>query len=387
MLTDIFEKETSSVSPEFIIKNINTLPFSYLGNKKKLLLNIYSILKEQNIEFNSILDCCSGSGVVSLFFKLLGKKVISNDIMQYAYMQSKCLVENNSIYLTNDETNYLLLNKNNNSTNFVKQHYMSKLVNKNAISSKFTDFEADFLDNFRANIEDLNCSYKKAIAFSAMNAVISRLPFGNLDLSFDVLRHRQKQIKNYGKEADTTDRRIGIYYDNNLNLDFIKWFRKYAYGRINTFIRNKGPKASIVCKSTCEDVSNIIEKIRLIYGIPDCLYFDPPYGNRSSDYLTMYRFYEEYIKQKNVYNDSNFIVSTKKFLKNNHEENLTIFLKKATMIKTWLFSYSNQSWSSIENISSIMKQFKNSVEVFVLNEEYQYSGKPNKNKEYLIVAK
>ena len=38
------------------------------------------------------------------------------------------------------------------------------------------------------------------------------------------MTHRRRQEKEYGKQ----DRRIGIYYDDDMNLDFKKWFSKYV---------------------------------------------------------------------------------------------------------------------------------------------------------------
>ena len=63
---------------------------------------------------------------------------------------------------------------------------------------------------------------------AANAAVILRLPFGNVDQSNDIMKHRIKQEQNYGKDSQNRDRRIGIYYDEDYNLKFNKWFDKYT---------------------------------------------------------------------------------------------------------------------------------------------------------------
>ena len=59
----------------------------YTGSKRKILPKIQLITKD--LVFNNVLDAFSGSGIVSLFFKMQGKTVHSNDLAVY----SKCIAE------------------------------------------------------------------------------------------------------------------------------------------------------------------------------------------------------------------------------------------------------------------------------------------------------
>ena len=59
----------------------------YTGSKRKMLPKIELIT--EGLIFNKVLDAFSGSGIVSLFFKMQGKTVHSNDLAAY----SKCIAE------------------------------------------------------------------------------------------------------------------------------------------------------------------------------------------------------------------------------------------------------------------------------------------------------
>ncbi len=88
------KKDELIVSGETLIKCISKLPLPYMGNKKKLLSQIHAVLLKHNIQFDTVLDAFSGSASVSLLFKMMGKKVISNDLLMCAYVKSVALIEN-----------------------------------------------------------------------------------------------------------------------------------------------------------------------------------------------------------------------------------------------------------------------------------------------------
>jgi adenine-specific DNA methylase len=207
------------------IRRVSKLPLPYTGNKKKILFQIYKVISNIDMEFNTIIDAFSGSSCFSMLMKLMGKRVISNDILTSSYLNSVAFVENPGIKLSDDEKSFLLNNNNPNKSTFVEDNYLGG--SSTSRFSKFTLKECRHLDNFRANIDELCGLYRQSIGMSANAAVIMRLPFGNVDASVDVLKHRVKQEEHYGKLSKNHDRRIGIYYDDKLNLLFSKWFVKY----------------------------------------------------------------------------------------------------------------------------------------------------------------
>ena len=59
-------------------------PTRYMGSKRKVLPFIQDVLS--SLEYESCLDAFSGSGIVSYYFKKIGKEVYSNDFMRLPYM-------------------------------------------------------------------------------------------------------------------------------------------------------------------------------------------------------------------------------------------------------------------------------------------------------------
>ena len=229
-------KNTLIPSVSSAMRQIEKLPLPYTGNKKKLIYNIHDVLRKHDLKFDSVLDAFTGSATVAFLFKLMGKKVLANDLLTSSYMNAVAFVENPGIKLSQEDKDYLLNNKNTNKGTFVEDNYLGSEFRKpNQICrfNKFTLKECQHLDNFRANIDDLCNKYLQSTGLIANAAVVLRLPFGNIDQSVDVLKHRKKQETHYGKNSDKKDRRIGIYYDNEYNLRFEKWFSKYANNFIN----------------------------------------------------------------------------------------------------------------------------------------------------------
>jgi len=461
------------------IKRIEKLPLPYTGNKKKLLHKIHQSIVKHGLQFTTVLDAFSGSASVSLLFKLMGKNVIANDILTSSYLNAVAFVENPGFKFTDDEKTFLLYHQNENKNTFVEDNYLGSEFRSNGNACRFNKFtlkECRTLDNFRANIDELCSYYIQSLGIAANSSVIMRLPFGSLDASCDILSHRKRQQKNYGKDSDKHDRRIGIYYDDDLNLKFDKWFNKYVedfslngdvikhepkikrasflsniqqhvlrdcmvQGRMhqgqslaeigvrvahqknqlkgswdnnnstemdfytragtgNTDCRpGQGMKwwtfADIKMPGDC--VATNMDIISLLQtGVKvDCCYFDPPYGGSgsSSNYPVIYRFFEEYIYSKKLEELDHIKMFGHRFIKKKtYEQDFIEMLECAKHIPIWMFSFNDSSWKDIDYITGVIKQFKSSVIVDVLSDNYRYlyrraQGRTSPVREYLIIAK
>ena len=225
------EKDAFIPSSQAAMRSIEKLPLPYTGNKKKLIYNIHEALRKHNLQFDTVLDAFSGSATVAFLFKMMGKQVLANDLLTSSYMNTVAFVENPGVELSDDDKEYLLKNDNPNKGTFVEDNYLGlefRPKGKNCRFNKFTLQECRHLDNFRANVDTLCDRYLEGLSLAANAAVVMRLPFGSVDQSSDIMKHRYKQEAEYGKESDKRDRRIGIYYDEEYNLKFDKWFRKYV---------------------------------------------------------------------------------------------------------------------------------------------------------------
>jgi len=463
---DVYENDLS-----IPIKRIEKLPLPYTGNKKKLLYRIHRAIEKRGLEFTTVLDAFSGSASVSMLFKLMGKRVVANDILTSSYLNAVAFVENPGLKLSDEDKDFLLNNVNPDKSTFVEDNYLGG-TESDVRFKKFTLKECRQLDNFRANIDDLCNYYLQSLSLAANAAVIMRLPFGNVDASHDILLHRRKQQKTYGEGTSGHDRRIGIYYDDDLNLKFDKWFRKYVDDfTIGCCVEKPEPKIKRAtflanlqqhvlrdcmvqgrmhegqalaemnvrmahqknqlkaswdnegstemdfhtkagtgdmdglpgqglkwwtfadlsmpgdCIATNMDVVDLLESGLKV----DCAYFDPPYGGQSSDYATIYRFFEEFIYGQPM-EDLPHLQRAKTFVgKRDYEEYFLKMLNAANHIPIWLFSYNDTSWRDINYIVELIKQFRADVDVEVLSDEYRYlyrrqQGRTERSSEYLIVA-
>ncbi|MBR3940321.1 MAG: DNA adenine methylase [Bacteroidales bacterium] len=73
----------------------------YIGNKENIVEKIYIILLDNNIIGNTFFDFFSGTTSVARFYKALGYKVFSSDIMYMSYCLQKAYIENNDIPIFN----------------------------------------------------------------------------------------------------------------------------------------------------------------------------------------------------------------------------------------------------------------------------------------------
>ena len=93
-----------------LLKEINSIPMNYIGNKRKILKWIYNSLKEENItlENYNVFDAFAGSGSFSLLCKKIGcKTVVSNELLKSSYISNVVLLSEN-IQLSKDDINKLL---------------------------------------------------------------------------------------------------------------------------------------------------------------------------------------------------------------------------------------------------------------------------------------
>ena len=83
-------------NPDYLRRQLIT----YIGNKRKLLNNIESLIIDVKIRLGKsslrTLDLFSGSGVVSRLLKSHSCYVVSNDIEEYSEVIGKCFLSNKS---------------------------------------------------------------------------------------------------------------------------------------------------------------------------------------------------------------------------------------------------------------------------------------------------
>ena len=360
-----------------------TLDNPYVGSKRGILPDIADSLNRHGIKFNTMLDLFSGSGVVSVFFKLLGKQVISNDLLTSSYYNALAFVENESIVLTPEQIEFLCKNNNPNKTTWVRTNY----------PDRFTPEEAYFLDNYRANIDSLaNKIYQEKISglnqnltideYSAYCEMQSRLPAIVEALSTILIEHYIMNRcflggrLNHGQILADVSHRIQHDRNNGKTMQF-------TLSSLPSFV--DGAKK---CKAYNGDAVEIAKKARIFHPQIEIAYIDPPYGQSQSDYATMYQFCEEYIYSRPLAELPHIQQAANKFAKTkNYQEHFREVLDNLQFIPVWAVSFNATSFEDKDKIVTILKDYKKNVIVVNIDHEYRYRKSRSKAVEYLFIAK
>lgn len=346
------EKENASLSDQVSLYP----PTRFMGSKRKLLNEIWSVASR--FDFDTVVDLFSGSGIVGYMFKSHGKTVISNDYMTMSATFSKAMIENNTVTLTKEEAEKLLI-KTNETDHFVSDTFKDLY---------YTDDENELIDILRTNIAAIDDQYKKAIAMTALiRACTKKRPRG----IFTYTGHR---------------------YDDgrkDLQKSLSQQFLEAVEAVNNTVFDNKKENKSING-----------DAMALTVATPDLVYIDPPYYSPLSDneYVRRYHFVEGLARDwKGVEIQEH--TKTKKFksyptpfsTKNGAYDAFDkLFSKFSDSIL--IVSYSSNSLPTQEDMVDLMKKYKSNVEVVPVDYKYafgnQADAKTHRNsvQEYLFIG-
>jgi len=313
----------------------------YMGSKYRVLPFILETLKD--IQYDSVLDAFSGSACVSYMFKQQGKRVVSNDFMQFTYHFANALIENQDVILTAEDQK-LLLSANRKAGTFIADTFSGLY---------FTDQENHFLDIVRANIELLNNKYKKSLALAALSRACmkrrargiftftgDRYDDGRRDMKIDLKQHFVENIDAFNK---------AVFDNSRHNL---------AFGL---------------------DVFDVDVDVDLVY-------LDPPYftPNSDNDYSRRYHFVEGLVRQWEGVEIQHDTV-TKKFKR--YE---TPFYSKDSIYEAFermfekfknqiiVLSYSSNSVPDKSELVNLLKSYKKHVQVHQIEHTYSFGNQGNK---------
>lgn len=347
---------TSTFNLELMDRHYHKMPKTqYLGSKERLVRWLYDNSPK---DINVFFDAFSGTSVVGHYFKNKGKKVIANDFLKFNYHIGKALIENNKVTLTERDIK-LLLSKNNKADNLIERTFTNVFFERD---------QAQFLDNFRANVELLNNQYKKSLALTIMNRSLTRKVLLGHFAHLSALRYSRDPARI--KRNPTIARPI-----KDLFLELVPDYNKAVFSN------------SQKNKVYCENTTGLISKLR---GV-DLVYFDPPYYGRHPDYQAFYHFLETFVE---YWNDKEFVNGTKQYFPKKQsgfvkqKEVVSSFKKlfaASTHIPYWLISYNSKSYPTEDIMIDLIKNHK---KVKVVHHEYQnhYGGKGSRQgtKEYLF---
>nr|WP_302828916.1 DNA adenine methylase [uncultured Bacteroides sp.] len=282
---------------------------------------------------NVILDAFAGSQSVAYMCKQLGKKVITNDFLNFNNQIGKALIENSNFTLGKEDIE-ILFSENSNPLEF-------NLMQKLFAGLFFVPEEAAFADSFRSNIHRLDNSYKRALALSVMCRSMTR------KVTMGHFAHKQALV--YAADSTRIKRNRSLIRPlRELFLDLLPEYN------------------AAVFDNTKENLSyneNILDLLPRLEGI-DLVYFDPPYCNSHADYQSFYHLTETFVE---YWKDKQFVNGTKRyepkrfsgFDKNSEAiNNLRLMFERAQRIPTWLVSYNDRSYPDIDTMVDMITPYR-----------------------------
>lgn len=283
---------------------------------------------------NTVLDAFSGSQSIAYMLKQLGKKVVTNDFLNFNNLIGKALIENPGYVLDKRDTD-ILFSKNSDPTEF-------NLIEKLFSGLFFIPEEAAFADSFRSNIHRLDNPYKQALALAVMCRSITR------KVTMGHFAHTQALV--YAADPARIKRNRSLI--RPLQELFMELLPEYNAA---IFDNNK--------ENTSYN-ENILDLLPKSSGI-DLVYFDPPYCNSHADYQSFYHLLETYVE---YWKDKKFINGIKRyepkkysgFDKNSEAlPNLRLMFEYARHIPTWLVSYNDRSYPDIDTMVGLIEPYRN----------------------------
>jgi len=425
-MEDLFDVMSNESRKMDAAKAVSSIPSNYVGSKRRMLNHIWDILENNDVEYESVFDAFSGSGMVSLFFKYMGKKVYSNDLLTSSAITAVSLLECEDMPLSEKDIDFLCKNEPDDVGDFVLRNYKDRF---------FTEKECKFLDRYRRNVE-LLCGDKFYCGLEVLNkATLMSIPNSNFTLSGDIksLRSVHKIGEKFANEKwrDTTRKRRDenneIMFDNALAEMRNKYKSAFSLFAINNHVNQncfvggryydgqtiakiehrlkheksngkelydfpiKLEKIKKILKKSENDVcvfnSDIIDLLEAKIVDADVLYLDPPYGGASSDYAYLYSFLEEFLYEQKLDEIEHIKKGAERFSKKKgYGEHFEYLLSLCGDFKTWLISYNESSYADIDTIVSTIKNAGMSdVKTFNIPITYQYrKGKGEVDMEHFV---
>ena len=332
-------KKVPSILPDQTSKYPST---RYMGSKQKLLPHISESVR--NLEFDSVIDLFSGSGIVGYMFKSQGKKVVSNDHMHMSHTFTKALIENNGTTLDSKKVNRIL------SKNLASD----KFVQKTFKGLYFTNSENILIDNIRTNIMELDNEYEAAIAMTGLiRACMKKRPRGIFTYVGDRYDDGRKDLQ------------------TSLSQHFID-----AVEVINNAIFDNGKRN--------EARNSDAMKLKPLKNA--LVYIDPPYYTPKSDaeYVRRYHFVEGLARNWEGVEIQEHTITNKfkgyptPFSTQIGAANAFDLLFKRFSESILLVSYSSNSLPSLDEMVALMGKYKEHVEVIPVDYKYSFGNQNNK---------
>lgn len=328
----------------------------YMGSKFRLLRWIYD--ETTRLEFETVLDGFSGSASVGYLFKATGKRVVSNDSLNFSQVLARALIENSDTRLTASDVERLRAPAAS-APSFIRDTFSGIF---------FTPDDLSFLDRVWANLRSFRHPAKQALAVSALvRACAKRQPRGVFTVAGDPERYKDAR--------------------RDLQLSLEEHFVE-GTGVLNAAVFDNGK----VHRAIRGDIFDVDPS-----GL-DLVYLDPPYVPRADDncYVKRYHFLEGvscYWRDLEILPDSRVRKIRKPYTPFGYRRSAVpafTRLFEHFSRSTLILSYSSNGYPDLGELIALMKRVKRKVTVSERAHRYHFgthSGAArNAVTEYLIIG-
>jgi adenine-specific DNA-methyltransferase len=329
----------------------------YMGSKHRLLPWIYTVLSD--LEFTTCADPFVGSGCVSYLMKVMGKRVIASDFLNFPVVLAAATIVN-SEHRLDGPTMAKLLAPAANAPDFVERTYTGVF---------YVPEDLRFLDRISANIARLDNPAHVAMARAALiRSCLKKQPRGVFTVSGDLSRYDDGR--------------------RDLKLSIEQHFIEQA-AAFNRIVFDNGRRNT----ATRADVFSLEPS-----GI-DLVYLDPPYVPRSDDncYIKRYHFLEGL---SCYWQGLRIMENTKvKKIEKRHSpfgSRKTAFEAFDSMFKLYetsiiVLSYSSNGYPDLDELVSLLRHYKAQITIHERQHRYHFGTHANVERsavqEYLIVGR
>jgi len=332
----------------------------YMGSKFRLLPWMHSVFS--TLDFSSALDAFSGSGCVSYLLKCMGKRVVANDFLNFAFQIATATIANSRHRL--GQRHLDLLSEDNSARDDFIERTFSGIF--------YTPADLRFLDNTWANIDRLPTRYHRAVAIAALvRSCVKRQPRGVFTVAGDPDHYKDGRRDLKLTLAEHFAESVRLY--NDVVFDS---------GRENEALR---------CDVFQIDAAPV-----------DLVYMDPPYVPRADDncYIKRYHFLEGLASYWRGPGLTPLETSRVKKI----PKRFTPFSYRRTAVEAFdlmfdrfrnsilVLSYSSNGYPDLEVLLRLMRRHKPRVRVFEHEHRYHFgthdrvSADRASVKEFLIVG-
>ena len=328
----------------------------YMGSKHRLLPWLQQTFTQ--LRFESALDLFSGSGTVAYLLKAMGKRVMANDFLEFAYHLAVATVENSTTTLDAADAERLCRARG--------PHAL--FITRTFDGIFFSRDDLRFLDVVSANLRELAGRHARALVHASLTrACMKKQPRGVFTVS--------------GRNYDDGRR--------DLRLTLEAHFRE-SLALFSGLVFDNGWRHTAVRG----------DALTLDAGPADLVYMDPPYVPRADDncYVKRYHFLEglaSYWTAPGTEIDQTSRVKKipKRFTPFSYRRSApdafdALFRRYAD--STLVLSYSSNAYPDLASLVTMMRRYKPHVDVLQRPHRYRFGtharAARNVVAEYLIIG-